>query len=120
MHDQATHKLVLKEQGYGSFSARAIAKILRTNDQIVSLDLSMNNLAEGFDDLLQGLRSADNLVSLRLRNNNIDGRKHHEQLFRLFKNHPTLTSIDLGNSENIKNRNRLYNEGLEAVIEGIY
>lgn len=37
----------------------------------------------------------------------------------MVKNHPTLTAIDLGNSENIKNRNRAYNEGFRAVIEGM-
>jgi hypothetical protein len=31
-----------------------------------------------------------------------------------------LTAIDLGNTENIKNRNRLYNEGLESIVQGIY
>ncbi len=31
-----------------------------------------------------------------------------------------MTCVDLGNLENIKNRNRIYDEGLYALIEGIY
>jgi len=30
-----------------------------------------------------------------------------------------LTALDFGNSENIKNRNRMYNEGFKAIIEGM-
>jgi hypothetical protein len=30
-----------------------------------------------------------------------------------------LTAIDLGNSESIKNRNRIYDEGVTAMIEGM-
>lgn len=30
-----------------------------------------------------------------------------------------MTAIDLGNSESIKNRNRLYDEGVTAMIEGM-
>jgi hypothetical protein len=33
--------------------------------------------------------------------------------------HTSLTSIDLGNSENIKNRNRIYDEGFIALVQGI-
>ncbi len=33
--------------------------------------------------------------------------------------HPSLTAIDLGNSSNIKNRNRIYNEGFRAILEGM-
>jgi hypothetical protein len=33
--------------------------------------------------------------------------------------HPSLTCIDLGNFDTIKNRNRIHNEGLAAIIEGI-
>ena len=58
-------------------------------------------------------------MCLRLRNNNIDGRKNQESISGLIQDHPTLTCIDLGNSEVIQNRNRLYEEGFSAVVEGI-
>lgn len=54
-----------------------------------------------------------------MRNNNIDGRKNKESISGLLQDHPTLTCIDLGNSEVIQNRNRLYEEGFSAVVEGI-
>lgn len=58
-------------------------------------------------------------MCLKLRNNNIDGRRFQEQLYYLVHNNKVLTALDLGNSDNIKNRNRLYNEGLLAVIRGM-
>lgn len=34
--------------------------------------------------------------------------------------HPSLVSLDLGNSNNVvKNRNHIHNEGLAAIIEAI-
>lgn len=33
--------------------------------------------------------------------------------------HPSLTSVDFGNSDVINNRNRIYDEGFVGIIEGI-
>lgn len=33
--------------------------------------------------------------------------------------HPSLTSVDFGNSDIINNRNRIYDEGFIGIIEGI-
>jgi hypothetical protein len=74
--EQEPHKLVLKEQGYGAQSAKALAKILRQNQVLTSLDISMNNIHLGLDEFISGLRQNDRIVSLKLRNNNIDGRKY--------------------------------------------
>lgn len=60
-----------------------------------------------------------NIVCVKLRNNNIDGRKAQQVLYDLVNNNSTLAVIDLGNSDNIKNRNRIYDEGLSAIIQGI-
>ncbi len=79
----------------------------------------MNNVAVGISELFQAVKKNRSLVCLRLRNNNLDGRKIHQELFELVMNHPTLTAIDLGNSESIKNRNRVYNEGFSAIIEAM-
>lgn len=79
----------------------------------------MNNLAQGLDLLIDGLRHNNTLVTLRLKNNNIDGRKSQEQLFRLIYQHPSLTCVDLGNFDTIKNRNRIHNEGFTALVDGI-
>jgi len=117
--EQEPQKLVLKEQGYGAHSAKALAKILKHNGQLTTLDISMNNIHLNLDALIGGLRQNDRIVSLKMRNNNIDGRKSSQQLYDLVFNHQSLASVDLGNSENIKNRNRIYDEGLEALVEGM-
>lgn len=92
---------------------------MKKNTAIISLDLSMNNLAHGLDSLVEGLRHNSTIVSLRLKNNNIDGRKSMDALFNLVYNHRSLASIDFGNFDTIKNRNRIHNEGLTAIVEGI-
>ena len=104
--------MVLKEQGYGELSSKALGRILKGNVSLVTLDLSMNNLSLGLDYLIAGLRKNETIVCIKLRNNNIDGRRFQKQLFTLVNEHPSLTALDLGNSENIKNRNRIYDEGL--------
>ena len=48
-------KLVLREQGFGAFSAKALAKILRETDKLTSLDLSLNNLNVGLEALFHGV-----------------------------------------------------------------
>ena len=67
--------MALKEQGFGAHSARTLAKILRNDKTLVSLDLSLNNLNAGLEALVAGIRDNDRLVSLKLKNNSIDGRK---------------------------------------------
>lgn len=112
-------KLVLREQGYGLLSAKAIGRIMDKNPQITTLDLCMNNINLGLDLLISALKKNSSIVCLKLKNNNIDGRRFTEDLYSLVHEHPSLTALDLGNSENIKNRNRIYNEGLKAIIEGM-
>lgn len=79
----------------------------------------MNNINLGLEYLISSLKKNSSIVCLKLRNNNIDGRRFTEDLYSLVKEHPSLTALDLGNSENIKNRNRIYNEGLKSIIEGM-
>jgi Ran GTPase-activating protein (RanGAP) involved in mRNA processing and transport len=57
-------------------------------------------------------------MCLKLRNNCIDGRRVTSELFSLLHENHTLTALDLGNSDSIKNRNRIYNEGLKSLLEG--
>jgi hypothetical protein len=54
--DQRPEHPILREQGFGSHSAKALARILRNNKRIVSLDLSMNNLSLGLNSLIEGLQ----------------------------------------------------------------
>lgn len=57
----------------------------------------MNNLnGSGLRNLLNEFRKQ--LVCLKLRNNNIDGKKHSHELFELVHNNCQLTALDLSNS----------------------
>ena len=79
----------------------------------------MNNCHLGLELLIPAVRRNDHLICLKLKNNNIDGRRYTKELYQLVHEHPSLTSVELGNSDNVKNRNRIYNEGFRALIEGI-
>ena len=72
---QSPCKLVLKEQGFGARSAKAIAKIIRESDKLTQLDLSLNNLSTGLEALFHGIMDNRSLVALTLKNNSIDGRR---------------------------------------------
>jgi len=72
--NQPKNKLVLRDQGFGQCSAKILARILSNSTQTTTVDLSMNNLGQGLDYLVDGLQQSDRLVCLRLKNNNIDGR----------------------------------------------
>ena len=120
IESQAYGRMNLKDQGYGLHSAKVLAKIIGANQSsITTLDLSMNSCHLGLDLLVPAIKKNDHLISLKLKNNNIDGRRYTKELYQLVHEHPSLTSVELGNSENVKNRNRLYNEGFKALIEGI-
>jgi hypothetical protein len=80
----------------------------------------MNDLYLNFAALSQGIALNDRLVALKLQNNCIDGRKHQIELIRIIMNHKSLTSLDLGNSEAIKNRNRINNDGLIAISTALF
>lgn len=88
VHDHCSDKkLILKEQGYGEKSAKVLAKIVRDSDTLTTLDLSLNNLSQGFEPLVHGIIDNQSLVSLSLKNNNIDGRKFQQQIFDLVFEH---------------------------------
>ncbi len=100
-------------------SAKAISNIITQDPLITTLDLNLNNLAEGVTDLFHGIKQNKSLVCLRLRNNNLDGRKLQKELYEMLCNHKSLTAIDFGNSDHVCNRNRIYDDGLKAIIEAI-
>ena len=49
---------------------------MRGNEQVVSIDLSLNTLNAGLPNLIHGICDNDTIVALKMRNNNIDGRKY--------------------------------------------
>lgn len=79
----------------------------------------MNCLGPALDDLVDGIRFNSRIVALKLKNASIDGRKNQEQLFSLVLDHPSLTCLDLSNSECVNNRNRISDEGFHSIAEGI-
>ena len=110
---------MLKEQGFGARSAKAIAKILRESNKLTQLDLSLNNLSMGLEALFHGIMDNRSLVSLVLKNNSIDGRRFQQSIFDMVHGHQSLASLNLGNSLTVKNRNRIHNEGLSAIMQAI-
>jgi len=78
MEQSCERKLVLKEQGYGAQSAKALAKIIRETSTLTFLDLSLNNLHLGLETLFEGIIDNQSLVALSLKNNSIDGRKFQQ------------------------------------------
>jgi hypothetical protein len=54
-----------------------------------------------------------------MRNNQISGGEHSEDLITLIKDHPSLSIIDFSNSELNVNKNKLRNAGAIAIVEGI-
>ena len=69
--DQSPEKLVLREQGFGAASAKALAKIIREADRLASLDLSLNNLSQGLQALFHGVIDNSTLVALTMKNNSL-------------------------------------------------
>jgi GH25 family lysozyme M1 (1,4-beta-N-acetylmuramidase) len=54
-----------------------------------------------------------------MKNNQINGSEHFEDLKDMIRNHPSLHIIDLSNSESNVNKNKLRNAGVAAIIDGI-
>ena len=54
-----------------------------------------------------------------MKNNELNGIEHGEEIKKMVKNHPTLSIIDFGNSELNVKKNKLRNVGANAIVEGI-
>ena len=54
-----------------------------------------------------------------MRNNQINGHEHADDLRAIVHNHPSLYRLDLSNEEMNINKNKLRNTGVVAIIEGI-
>lgn len=76
VYDMPARKLILREMGFGASSAKALSKIIRKDENLVEIDLSMNNLSNGLESLVFGISNNYNVISVKLKNNSIDGRKN--------------------------------------------
>jgi hypothetical protein len=54
-----------------------------------------------------------------MKNNQINGHEHAEDLRAIVYNHPSLYKLDLSNDEMNINKNKLRNVGAKALIDGI-
>ena len=109
----------MHKSSFGASSAKTLAKIIRESTNLTALDLSLNNLDKGLKKLVGGIVDNQSLVSITLKNNNIDGRRFSQEIFDMIFEHRSLASLNLGNSQSVKNRNRIHNDGLSAIIQAI-
>jgi hypothetical protein len=68
---------------------------------------------------VKGITNNDRIVALTMKNNQLNGSEHAQDLKAIIKNHPTLTKIDFSNIEMNTNKNKLKNVGAKAIVEGI-
>lgn len=85
----------LARNGLGSEGVKALAKVLKENQTIISIDISGNNIgSEGAKALANILKENQTLTSIELRNNNI-GHEGIKAIAEALKANQTITSIDL-------------------------
>lgn len=117
---QRNDRINLHDQGMSSASAFVIGKyLIAENADLQKLDLSSNQLQHNFTQIVQGIQKNNRIISLTMKNNQLSGADHFEDLKALVKNHPSLTLIDFSNSETNINKNKLKNIGVQALVEGI-
>jgi len=54
-----------------------------------------------------------------MKNNQLNGIDHSQDIKEMIMNHPSLSVIDFSNTELNVNKNKLRNQGAVAIIEGI-
>lgn len=102
------------------YSARLIGKeIISENENLLSIDLSNNHLQKNMKPIVDGIRHNSRLISIIMKNNEIDGREHSDYLKEIVKNHPSLTHIDFGNTDLNVRKNKIRNKGAKAIVDGI-
>lgn len=120
MLHQRNDRINLKDNGLSFYSAMIIGqKIIGKNDNLLRIDLSNNQLQQNFKYIVAGIRKNKRLISLTMKNNQLNGPEHAEDIKKIIKNHPTLSFIDFSNSELNINKNKLKNIGAKAIVEGI-
>ena len=68
---------------------------------------------------MKGIVKNQRLISLTMRNNQINGLHDAFDIKTIIKNHKSLSAIDFSNNELNVNKNKLRNQGAAAIIEGI-
>ena len=118
--NQRDDRINFNNQGMSYQSAQVISKyILSGNEEIQKIDLSNNQLQTNFRQIVNGIRKNTRLISLVMKNNQLNGLDHAQDIKDIVQNHPSLSIIDFSNSELIVNKNKLRNQGAVAIVEGI-
>jgi len=95
---QREDRLSFKDQGMSYQSASIIGKtLIGQNDNLRKIDLSCNQFQSNFKPIVNGIRRNKRIVQLVMKNNQLNGVEHAEDLKAIVKNHPTLFSIDFSN-----------------------
>ncbi len=81
--------------------------------------MSLNKLGTNLEPVIKGLRGNNQLIALRLSNNEIGGNQNIQLIKGLIKSHPSLVDIDLSNDDSNQLKNKLGNSGFEAVMEAV-
>ena len=85
----------------------------------MKIDLSNNQLQSNFRCIVNGIKKNHRLISLTMKNNQLDGKEHAHDIKDIIKNHPSLSILDFSNTELNVNKNKLRNVGAVAIVAGI-
>jgi hypothetical protein len=118
--NQRDDRVTFKDQGMSYASAAVISKyLLANNDDLLRIDLSNNQFCSNFKTIVNGIKKNSRIITLIMKNNQLNGLDHAQDIKEMIMNHPSLSVIDFSNSELIVNKNALRNQGAIAIIEGI-
>lgn len=115
-HPVKNRKLNFCDCGLGDASLHVVAKLLKKNTTWASVDLSKNDFSnEGLKVLAETLRDYNStVVHLSLGGNHI-GTEGTMHLFQCLKNHPSLVSLNLANTDCYKNKIKIGHKSAEAL-----
>ena len=118
--NQRDDRMSFKDQGMSYQSASVIGKLLlANNEELLRIDLSGNQFQNNFKPIVNGIKKNSRLIALIMKNNQLNGIDHSQDIKEMIMNHPSLSVIDFSNTELNVNKNKLRNQGAVAIIEGI-
>ena len=108
--NQRDDRMSFKDQGMGYQSATVIGKyLLSKNEDLLRIDLSGNQFQNNFKPIVNGIKKNTRLIALIMKNNQLNGIDHSQDIKEMIMNHPSLSIIDFSNTELNVNKNKLRN-----------
>jgi len=118
--NQRDDRMSFKDQGMSYQSAAIIGKhLLHNNEELLRIDLSGNQFQNNFKPIVNGIKKNSRIIALIMKNNQLNGVDHSQDIKEMIMNHPSLSVIDFSNTELNINKNKLRNQGAVAIIDGI-